>query len=117
MSRKETLNKTRLAHQGQDRSLEFAKAIDMSLPNWLLATRLFRDISEDEGWDNRRSPHSLKIDCIYLIAKKNDKKISRTKFVKLTKEMFGVSTQPRPNDWKPQFKELVEGYLDEVITT
>ena len=34
----------------------------------------------------------------------------------LTKEMFGVSTQPRPNDWKPLFKELVEGYLDEVAT-
>ena len=116
MDKRAVLMKTRSAHLGQDRSLEFAKAIDMSLPHWLAAIRLSRDISEHDNWDNRRSPHALKIDCIYLIAKKHNKKISRNKFVKLTKEMFGVSTQPRPNDWKPLFKELVEGYLNEVTT-
>ena len=116
MNKRDILMKTRSAHLGQDRSLEFAKAIDLSLSNWLLAVRMYRDVSESDDWDNRRSPHALKIDCIYLIAKKNNKKTSRNKFTKLTKEMFGVSTQPRPNDWKPQFKDIVEGYLDEVVT-
>jgi hypothetical protein len=38
-------------------------------------------------------------------------KISEKSIVELTREMYGVGTQPRPNKWKNRFASVLEELL------
>ena len=100
----------------EDRTLELASALGMSLKEWLTAYTLKEKISEDSRWTNRRSPHALMIDCIHLVGKHTkNKAITQVSIMNTTKELWGLCTSPRPNSWKNQFQDVIQealGVLD-----
>ena len=53
----------------EDRTLELANILGMTLEQWLVALTLKEKVSKHDRWFNERSPHCLMIDCIYLIGK------------------------------------------------
>ena len=100
----------------EDRTLELASALGMSLKEWLTAYTLKEKISEDSRWTNRRSPHALMIDCIHLVGKHTkNMAITQVSIMNTTKELWGLCTSPRPNSWKNQFQDVIQealGVLD-----
>ena len=100
----------------EDRTLELASALGMSLKEWLAAFTLKEKISEDSRWTNRRSPHALMIDCIHLVGKyTKNKAITQVSIMNTTRELWGLCTSPRPNSWKNQFQDVIQealGVLD-----
>tara|TARA_R100000152_G_scaffold20239_1_gene13469 strand:- start:2054 stop:2392 length:339 start_codon:yes stop_codon:yes gene_type:complete len=99
------------AHSSGDRSLELALALGMSHEQFARARLLMISVSKHRRWRSQRSPHGLMIDCVYLVAKSNGIKTSAEKIVVLTREIFGIGTQPLPNKWKKDFVEEIEEYV------
>ena len=97
----------------EDRTLELASALGMSLKEWLAAYTLKEKISEHPRWSNRRSPHALMIDCIHLVGKHTkNKAITQVSIMKTTRELWGLCTSPRPNSWKNQFQDVIQEVLN-----
>ena len=107
----DALARSVLAHKNNDRSMELAKALGLGIADYASIRILHETISSNLMWENQRSPHGLMVDCIYLIAKLKGFKVSAEKIRKLTMELFGVSTQPRPSVWKKNFKKEIEGCI------
>ena len=100
----------------EDRTLELASALGMSLKEWLAAYTLKENIMSHTRWTNRRSPHALMIDCIHLVGKyTKNKAITQVSIMNTTRELWGLCTSPRPNSWKNQFQDVIQealGVLD-----
>ena len=99
------------AHGRDDRALELATSIGLTVEQFASAKILQMKVERSPMWTASRSPHGLMVDCIYLAAKRTGMKVSAIKMRKLTLELFGVGTQPRPSVWQDAFKELIEEYL------
>tara|TARA_R110002020_G_scaffold172058_1_gene362216 strand:+ start:4321 stop:4659 length:339 start_codon:yes stop_codon:yes gene_type:complete len=99
------------AHKNNDRSMELAKALGLSVMDYASIRILHEKVSSNPSWVNQRSPHGLMIDCIYLVAKRKGFKVTAHKIRKLTMSLFGVSTQPRPSVWKRNFGKEIEECL------
>ena len=110
-SKREIVEKTRSTYAGIDRTMELAQAINLSIIGFSKAKLLQETIIRHPSWRNERSPHGLMIDCIYLVGKSEGLKISEKSIVELTRDMFDVGTQPRPNRWKKKFKSIIEELL------
>ena len=110
-SKREIVEKTRSTYAGIDRTMELAQAINLSIIGFSKAKLLQETIIRHPSWRNQRSPHGLMIDCIYLVGKSEGLKISEESIVELTRDMFDVGTQPRPNRWKKKFKSIIEELL------
>tara|TARA_R100000234_G_scaffold15004_1_gene8180 strand:+ start:699 stop:1094 length:396 start_codon:yes stop_codon:yes gene_type:complete len=101
----------------EDRTLELANILGMTLEQWLVALTLKEKVSKHERWFNERSPHCLMIDCIYLIGKyTKNKNVKQTTIQKITKQMWGLSTTTRPSKWKMRFKEEIQEAFDALDT-
>ena len=111
VSKKEIINKTKQTYSGVDRTMELAQAINLSIIGFSKAKLLQETIIRHSSWRNERSPHGLMIDCIYLVGKNEGLKISEKSIVELTRNMYGVSTHPRPNKWKNRFALVLEELL------
>lgn len=99
------------AHKGIDRGLELASRLGLTPQDYAKSKLLQIAITKSSMWSNRRSPHALMVDCIYLCAKSKGIKTSTFKVYNMTLDIFDVGTQPRPSDWKKPFKHLIEEYL------
>jgi hypothetical protein len=100
----------------EDRTLELASALGMSLKEWLTAFTLKGKIITHSMWTNRRSPHALMIDCLHLVGRRTkNKAVTQVSIMNKTKELWGVCTSPRPNAWQDNFQAEIEevfGVLD-----
>ena len=72
------------------------------------AIDLFEAIALHPNWMNQRSNRGLMVDCIYETAKKyewkvNERKVTIWTMVELTKDKFGIGTQPKPHIWRKYF--------------
>jgi len=100
-----------------DRSLELAQVLGLSLKEWLAALKMKTLVSQAEHWENKRSPHALMVDCIHIIGMNNkSKKVTQNNILEVSKALWGMSTMPRSNTWKPHFLSIVQGVLDELYT-
>ena len=99
------------AHSGHGRGLELATSMNLSAGDYAAAHLLQRAVMRDDNWRNKRSPHGMMVDCIYLCAKRKGDKISVAKMSKLTFKIFGVGTQPRPNIWQNNFAKMIEDWI------
>tara|TARA_R110000782_G_scaffold259467_1_gene349981 strand:- start:304 stop:645 length:342 start_codon:yes stop_codon:yes gene_type:complete len=107
----EILARSTAVHKGVDRGIELAMALGLKGAQYASAKSLAIKISGDERWNNQRSPHGLMIDCLYLCVKREGGKTSFTKIRDLTLKIFGVGTQPRPNEWQKEFTDFIEAWL------
>jgi hypothetical protein len=100
----------------EDRTLELASALGMSLKEWMTAFTLKEKIITHGMWSNRRSPHALLIDCLHLVGRRTkNKAVTQVSIMNKTKELWGVCTSPRPNAWQDNFQAEIEevfGVLD-----
>tara|TARA_R100000700_G_C3139483_1_gene121758 strand:+ start:30 stop:434 length:405 start_codon:yes stop_codon:yes gene_type:complete len=97
----------------EDRTLELASALGMSLKEWMTAYSLKEKIITHSMWTNRRSPHALMIDCLHLVGRyTKNKAITQVSIMNKTKELWGVCTSPRPNAWQDNFQAEIEEVLD-----
>jgi|TARA_R100001463_G_scaffold80574_1_gene135053 hypothetical protein len=67
------------------------------------ALDMFYKVSRDKNWDTIRNNQCLLIDCIYIIGKKYKVGITLDTMIDLTKELYGVSTQPKPHVWRERY--------------
>tara|TARA_R110000744_G_C19118889_1_gene535694 strand:- start:19 stop:423 length:405 start_codon:yes stop_codon:yes gene_type:complete len=95
----------------EDKSIQIAQILGLPLSVIMLAKILQDKVIDSPMWDCKRSPHSLYIDCIYVIAKRKGVKITSRGIASLTKEAFGIGTQPRPNEWLSVFEPIVNEVL------
>lgn len=98
----------------EDRTLELASAISMTLKEWLAAFTLKEKIAEHPQWTNQRSPHAHMIDCIHIVAVHTKNKAgTQSGIMKKTKKLWGVCTEPRSFTWKRLFQDEI----NEVLST
>jgi hypothetical protein len=96
----------------EDRTLELASALSMTLKEWLTAFTLKEKIVSHPRWSNQRSPHALMIDCIHLVGKyTKNKAVTQLKIQNKTKELWGLCTATRPNTWKHLFQDEINEVL------
>ena len=111
-SRSESMKRVAELHS-EDRTIELARVLGMTLQDWTKAYILKDTISKHENWFNTRSPHALMIDCIYLVGKHSgNKAVTQSSILKFTKQLWGVVTCPRPHEWRKQFKDVIQQILD-----
>ena len=97
----------------EDRTLELASALSMTLKEWLTAFTLKERIVEHPQWSNQRSPHALMIDCIHIVGMyTKNKAVTQSKIMNKTKELWGLCTATRPNTWKKNFATEIKEVLD-----
>ena len=107
----DALRRAYAAHGNDDRALELATNMGLSVEQFAAAKMLQIQVERSPLWTASRSPHGLMVDCIYLAAKRAGMKVSAIKVRALTLELFAVGTQPRPSVWQNSFKETIEEYL------
>jgi len=73
--------------------------------------RLYNTIITHDLWNSKRSRISLMTDCMYLMGKKYETGITIEKAKALTREEFGVETQPRPNTWS-ELRHAILGHSE-----
>ncbi len=96
----------------EDRTLELASALSMTLKEWLTAFTLKETIAEHPLWSNQRSPHSHMIDCIHIVALfTKNKAASQKGIMNKTKELWGLCTEPRAFTWKHLFQDEINEVL------
>jgi hypothetical protein len=99
--------------QKEDRTLELASALSMTLKEWLTAFTLKEKIAEHPQWTNRRSPHALMVDCIHIVGIYTKNRSATQKgIMRKTKELWGICTEPRVFTWKKEFKTEIKEVLD-----
>ena len=64
---------------------------------------MFNKISTHPQWESSRSNRGLLVDCVYLYCHNIGKSVSVEKMKSVTKNEFGVGTQPRPNKWRDNY--------------
>ncbi len=97
----------------EDRTIELARVLGLSLQDWTLAYVLKDAILGHEDWTNVRSPHGLMIDCIFLVGKHvGCKTVTQSSIQKLTKKLWGLSTMPRPHEWRKRFQDVIQEVFD-----
>tara|TARA_R100000008_G_C3555055_1_gene152714 strand:+ start:594 stop:896 length:303 start_codon:yes stop_codon:yes gene_type:complete len=93
-------------------SKSLALELGISLLSWRKARTLFKTLLEHPLWNNQRSPHSLMIDCLYLVVRKEGYPLTINNFKQATVNLFGISTQPRPSDWSKTYQFIIDEVLD-----
>ena len=92
-------------------SKTLALELGVSAQSWGKARILFKTLSEHPLWNNQRSPHSLMIDCLYLIVREEGYPLTIRDFKQATIKLFGISTQPRPSDWVGNYQPIIDEVL------
>ena len=101
----------------EDRSVELARILGMSLKEWAVAYALKERIRLHDDWSNTRSPHALMIDCLYLTGKyTKNKVVTQLSVMRSTKKLWGLCTSPRVHIWRPQFEDVIKEVLSELDT-
>lgn len=67
------------------------------------ALDIYHEVSRDKNWDTIRNNRALLIDCMYIIGKKYKVGVTQDTFITLTKELYGVSTQPKAHLWRHRY--------------
>lgn len=111
MSEKAEALRRAVAAHSDDRALELATNLGLSVQEYAAAKTLQIQIQHSPEWDGCRSPHGLMVDTLYLVAKRNGHKVSAVRIRNLTLEVFGVGTQPRPSAWQDRFAPMIEAFL------
>tara|TARA_R100000656_G_C3915327_1_gene121751 strand:+ start:94 stop:396 length:303 start_codon:yes stop_codon:yes gene_type:complete len=93
-------------------SKSLALELGVSAQSWGKARTLFKTLLKHPLWNNQRSPHSLMIDCLYLVVRKEGYPLTIRDFKQATINLFGISTQPRPSDWTKYYKSIIDEVLD-----
>ena len=93
-------------------SKSLALELGISALSWSKARTLFKTLSAHPLWNNQRTPHSLMIDCLYLVVRKEGYPLTIRNFKQATINLFGISTQPRPSDWAKNYQFIIDEVLD-----
>ena len=97
--------------QSKDYTIHLSVALQIPVPVVEKAKELHETMLKHPLWDNRRTPHGLLVDCLYITANRNGHKITVKKMVEVSKKVLEISTQPRPREWTDAYSFVVEEVL------
>ena len=97
--------------QSKDYTIHLSMALSLPLHVAKQAKRLHDTMLKHPLWDNRRTPHGLLVDCLYIVSNRYGHKVTVKSMVEASKQVLEISTQPRPREWSDAYSFVIEEVL------
>lgn len=81
--------------------------LGMTIPQMKEAVELHQAISTSPHWNTARSNNALMVDCLYETANRHGMKLSQNEVVRITREVYGKGTQPKPHIWRESIEHII----------